>query len=143
MPPGSPPADAEEKEDEVKSHQWAAIAAVLLCTVGSPVGAWAKNCIAGGCHAALVSPEFLHGPVAAEETGAVGCVSCHVPAGGACTPTKAGKFQLKTKPERLCLLCHDRGTSTQHTRTHSQSKCLSCHTPHSSAQSQNLLRAGK
>ncbi len=121
--------------------RWTATVATLLWAAMVPGGAAAKTCIAGGCHKALVSPKFLHGPVAAEEAGAVGCASCHVPAGAACAPGKAGKFQLKTKHDRLCLLCHERGTATQHTKT--RGNCLSCHTPHGSEQSPSLLRAGK
>lgn len=102
--------------------------------------ALAGACTAGGCHAAIVKAKFLHGPVAAEETGAEGCASCHVPKGSACTAAKGGQFEFKTKKDRLCVLCHERGTSTQHTRT--RSDCLSCHNPHHSEQSKNLLRAG-
>lgn len=112
-------------------------------SVGSALAAPAAQagaCIAGGCHAAVVKAKFVHGPVAAEETGAEGCTSCHLQKGAACTATKGGQFEFKTKKERLCILCHERGTSTQHTRT--RSDCLSCHNPHHSEQSKNLLRAG-
>ena len=68
-------------------------------------------------------------------------MSCHTPSGAACTATKAGQFGFKTKKERLCLLCHERGTATQHTKT--RSDCLSCHLPHGSDQSGKLLRAAK
>ncbi len=38
------------------------------------------------------------------------------------------------------MLCHERGTGTQHTRTRGQ--CLSCHCPHGSEESAKLLKAG-
>jgi hypothetical protein len=122
-----------------------AVVALLLCA-----GLWSAapslsraegaTCIAGGCHETVVSAAYLHGPVAAEEAGADGCVSCHVPAGASCTAAKAGRYKFKTKADRLCLLCHERGTGTQHTRA--GSKCLSCHSPHGSESSSNLMRAG-
>lgn len=111
-----------------------------VLTVAATLPAVAGTCITGTCHASIVSANFLHGPVAAEEAGAEGCVSCHVPAGAACSSAKAGSFKFKTEQDRLCLLCHERGTGTQHTRT--RVKCLSCHAPHGSDSSANLMRAG-
>jgi len=104
-----------------------------------PTAASAGTCIAGDCHKSIVSTKFLHGPVAAEEAGAEGCVSCHVPSGAACTAAKKGQFAYKTKEDRLCLLCHERGTGSQHTRT--RAGCLSCHAPHGSEESHKLMRA--
>jgi len=114
-----------------------AVAAILVVTCAP---ATAGSCVEGGCHQDLMAPQFLHGPVAAEQAGAPGCVSCHVPAGPACTAKKAGKFRFKTKPARLCLLCHERGTGTQHTKA--GGRCLSCHDPHGSQKSYKLMRAG-
>ncbi len=99
------------------------------------------GCVEGGCHKAIVSAKFLHGPVGAEFAGGEGCVSCHVLAGAPCTPSKGGRYTFKTNKDRLCVLCHERGTSTQHTRA--RSDCLACHDPHFSNQSEKLLRAGK
>ncbi len=118
------------------------VAALVLAASGMALisgTAAAGTCIAGGCHKEIVSAKFLHGPVAAEEAGAEGCVSCHVPAGAACTPSKAGQYAMKTKEDRLCLLCHERGTGTQHTR--SKAGCLSCHAPHGSEESYKMMRA--
>lgn len=118
----------------------AALLSITLAALAlGPATAAAGTCIAGGCHRPIVSMKFLHGPVAAEEAGAEGCVSCHIPAGASCTASKGGKFALKTKEDRLCLLCHERGTGTQHTRT--RINCLSCHAPHGSDQSAALMRA--
>lgn len=125
----------------MKKIALAALAALTLAALPAFAAAPVANCFSGGCHPKIAKAKFHHGPVAAEGTGAEGCVSCHVPAGPACTATKAGKFNFKTKKERLCLLCHERGTGTQHTRT--RSDCLSCHNPHQSDQSANLLRAGQ
>jgi hypothetical protein len=120
---------------------------VALLSAGLWTGAWTPpaaegaTCVAGQCHEAILSAEYLHGPVAAEQAGVEGCVTCHVPAGARCTAKKAGKYRFKTKRERLCLLCHERGTGTQHTKA--QRKCLSCHSPHGSESSAKLMRAGK
>ena len=123
-------------------HGWLPILVVIVAgslTVGA-AGVWAGSCIAGGCHGQMVSLKFLHGPVAAEEAGAEGCVSCHEPTGSLCTARKAGAYKLKTQKDRLCMLCHERGTGTQHTRTRGQ--CLGCHSPHGSEESAKLLKAG-
>ena len=114
---------------------WAASACLLVASAAP-----AATCIAGDCHATIIAPKYLHGPVAAEEAGVDGCVSCHIPIGAKCTASKAGKYKFKTKKERLCLVCHDRGTGTQHTRA--GSRCLSCHSPHGSETSPNMMRAG-
>ena len=118
-----------------------ALGAVGAClTLAAAVPADAGTCVAGSCHESMMSPKFLHGPVAAEAAGVDGCLSCHVPAGAKCTAAKGGTYKFKTKPERLCLLCHERGTGTQHTRA--SSRCLSCHSPHGSESGTNLMRAG-
>jgi hypothetical protein len=121
------------------------LATAILCAVVPllllvPRPALPGTCIEGGCHESIVSTKYLHGPVAAEEAGVEGCASCHVPAGAACSPHKAGTYQFKTKPERLCLMCHEHGTGTQHTRA--ESRCLSCHSPHGSNGGNTLMRAG-
>ena len=118
-----------------------ALPAILVVAFAWVTPGWAASCIAGDCHKKTVSAKFLHGPVGAEQAGGEGCKSCHVPAGAACTATKAGQFKLKTQKDRLCLLCHERGTATQHTRT--RKDCLSCHNPHQSELSEMLLRAGQ
>ena len=115
-------------------------AAGVCLAVAAALPALAGTCIAGTCHESIVSQKFLHGPVAAEEAGVEGCVTCHIPAGAKCSKTKAGTYKFKTKPERLCLMCHERGTGTQHTRA--GSRCLSCHSPHGAEGSTNLMRAG-
>jgi hypothetical protein len=115
------------------------LAATCLLVAADPSAA-AETCIAGKCHDSIVSAKFLHGPVAAEEAGAAGCVSCHVPAGAGCSTAKAGRYEFKTKKDRLCIMCHERGTGTQHTRA--GSRCLSCHSPHGSESGNTLMRAG-
>ncbi len=115
-------------------------AAGACLAVAAALPALAGTCIAGTCHASIVSQKFLHGPVAAEGAGAEGCVTCHIPAGAKCSAATAGTYKFKTKPERLCLMCHERGTGTQHTRA--GSRCLSCHSPHGAESGTNLMRAG-
>ncbi len=118
---------------------YAGIVALGIAPLGAgPV--WAETCLSGGCHQPIVDYKFVHGPVAAEEAGVQGCVSCHEPAGAACTASAPGKFRFKTKKNRLCLMCHDRGTGTQHTRA--RGKCLSCHAPHGSDRGITLMRSG-
>ena len=125
----------------MKYRVWLMLGCTLLVTSALlPRPAAGGNCIGGSCHEAIVSQAFLHGPVAAEEAGAEGCVSCHVPEGPKCTPAKGGKFAFKTKEDRLCLLCHERGTGTEHTKA--RTRCLSCHSPHGSQASSTLMRAG-
>ena len=114
------------------------VSACFLVITAAPAAA--DTCVAGSCHSTLIAPKYLHGPVAAEEAGVDGCVSCHLPSGTACSAAVAGKYKFKTKKDRLCLLCHERGTGTQHTKA--GSRCLSCHSPHGSETSQNMMRAG-
>jgi predicted CXXCH cytochrome family protein len=129
------------RRPENAMHRRFLAAAAAACLAGFGVGASeasAGNCIAGGCHRVITGSKFLHGPVAAEEAGGEGCVACHMPAGQACAAAKAGKFTFKTKKDRLCVLCHERGTATQHTST--RSDCLSCHDPHQSPTKFQLRR---
>lgn len=132
------------RKGEGKMRTWAVsvLASVMAWTAAAPVSAAVGTCISGGCHKAISSFAYLHGPVAAEETGkGEGCASCHVPTGSPCTATKGGKYVFKTKEERLCLLCHERGTGTKHTAA--KTKCLSCHSPHGSKSGYTLMRAGR
>ncbi|MBU0946166.1 MAG: hypothetical protein KJ804_17105 [Proteobacteria bacterium] len=103
-----------------------------------PAAAMAKGCLNGSCHQNLIQVQYVHGPVAAEMAGADGCVMCHLPNGPACTITLAGKFTLKEKD--ICLTCHEKGVGTQHTESEVESKCLTCHVPHGSAFSPQMLR---
>ncbi len=112
---------------------------ILAAWVLGPLSASGGTCVTGGCHKDILASKFLHGPVAAEEAGAEGCASCHVPSGAPCTATRAGQYAFKTKEDRLCLLCHDRGTGSQHTR--SRAGCLTCHAPHGSEESYKMMRA--
>lgn len=115
------------------------VAGACLAIV-TAVPALAGTCIAGSCHDSVVAAKFLHGPVAAEEAGVEGCITCHVPTGAQCSASKAGSYRFKTKKDRLCLMCHERGTGSQHTRA--GSRCLSCHSPHGSDKSTSMMRAG-
>ncbi len=119
------------------------LSVLLIAALGTTLAvstARAGTCVAGDCHSSVVSAKYLHGPVAAEEAGVEGCITCHVPSGASCTATQGGEYAFKTKEDRLCLLCHERGTGSQHTRA--KSKCLSCHHPHGSESSFTLMRSG-
>ncbi|MBU1234588.1 MAG: hypothetical protein KKC77_16995 [Proteobacteria bacterium] len=104
-----------------------------------PAAVVAKGCLNGSCHQELTQMQYVHGPVAAEMAGADGCVMCHLPNGQSCTASMAGKFTLKGKD--ICLICHERGMGTQHTESEVESKCLTCHAPHGSDVSPQMLRA--
>lgn len=114
------------------------LAGFVACFSGVGL-AMAQNCLSGSCHQNLTKFKYLHGPVAAEMAGHRGCAMCHLPRGPACTATKGGTFKLKSV--RLCLTCHDKGTSTEHSQAHIESKCLFCHNPHGSDISPRMLRA--
>ncbi len=106
-----------------------------LIILGTEDLALAATCL-DNCHQPLVSTKYLHGPVAAEQAGAKGCIMCHQQSGKACTSNKAGKFTLKKKD--MCLLCHKKGTGTQHSAT--KDNCLKCHDPHGSETSPFMVR---
>ncbi|MBU0482381.1 MAG: hypothetical protein KKG47_14910 [Proteobacteria bacterium] len=114
--------------------------ALLFLVVFFPSEVFAKGCMTGSCHQALVRVKYLHGPVAAEMAGVKACEMCHVPAGAKCTAKTAGKFTLKGKD--LCQACHTKGTGSQHSSDGVASKCLKCHSPHGSDSSPQMLRVG-
>ena len=98
----------------------------------------AASCLNGGCHQGLVAKRYLHGPVAAEQMGAKGCVACHVPAGPPCDKNGGGTFKPMPPAARMCRLCHASGTGTQHSAK--KIDCLKCHDPHGSATSPTFNR---
>ncbi|HIJ78879.1 MAG: hypothetical protein OEY01_07400 [Desulfobulbaceae bacterium] len=122
------------------SYFWG-FAVIMICGFGYGDVVLAKGCLTGSCHQEFAGFKHLHGPIAAELAGAQGCIMCHQPAGVDCTVQHGGKFNL-TK-EGLCLACHDKVTSTEHTKVQAEAKCLECHSPHGSDFSPHLLRKGK
>lgn len=113
----------------------AALVALAMLTAGQ---AGAATCLTGNCHTSLTKTRFIHGPVAAEQAGARGCVACHVPAGKSCTPNRKGSFKPMAPPAKMCQLCHSRGTGTQHSAKNIN--CLKCHDPHGSDKNASLNR---
>ena len=111
---------------------------LFLLTLFFATDSEASKCLNGSCHTNLVKTKFLHGPVAAEQAGAKGCVACHVPAGRACSKGKRGAFKPMIKSIKMCQVCHTKGTGTQHTRQNID--CLRCHDPHGSNKSAALNR---
>ncbi len=98
----------------------------------------AATCLNGGCHQDLIAKRYVHGPVAAEQIGARGCVACHVPAGPACDKSRPGKFKPLLPVDRMCRMCHASGTGTKHSTR--KTDCLKCHDPHGSSASPTLNR---
>ncbi|GAB4335426.1 MAG: hypothetical protein Kow0089_05130 [Desulfobulbaceae bacterium] len=98
----------------------------------------AASCLTGSCHRELTAKKYVHGPVAAEQAGARGCVACHVPAGRACTAQRGGAFKPLAPATRMCQTCHSRGTGTQHSIR--RIDCLKCHDPHGSDKNPELKR---
>ena len=114
------------------------LSSIILLAVGQALPVLAASCLSGGCHQAISAGKYLHGPIAAEQSGNTGCVTCHIPAGRACAPGQAGSFQPLADSVRMCQACHARGTGTQHSLK--QIDCLKCHDPHSSNRGPDLLR---
>lgn len=112
--------------------------AVFMSTLLCNVQAGAATCLTGGCHQALTSQKYVHGPIAAEQAGAKGCVACHIPAGKKCTQAKAGSFKPLAQPDKMCRICHSRGNGSQHSAK--KINCLKCHDPHGSDKGPELKR---
>ncbi|TLN08511.1 hypothetical protein FDZ71_10365 [bacterium] len=119
-------------KNKIAAALYLAVATIFLAGA-----ALAATCIDGGCHKYQVSYKFLHGPLAAEELGAGGCVSCHVPKGAPCTKKDAGIFEYADKKSDLCTYCHNKSTSTTHLDHNDD--CLSCHSPHGSNKDGKML----
>ncbi|MHB8791238.1 MAG: hypothetical protein ACYDBT_15320 [Desulfobulbaceae bacterium] len=119
------------------SWKWLLCSVILLAAFQArPIQA--ASCLSGGCHQTIAASKYLHGPIAAEQMGNTGCITCHIPAGKACAPDRAGSFQPLADSVRMCQTCHSRGTGTQHTGQ--QVDCLKCHDPHGSERGPDLPR---
>jgi len=121
-PAGAPQATASEPAaapPPAASHQPPA---------GGAQGA-AANCIAAGCHAALVEKPSVHQPVAQNA-----CHACHEQVKG-----EKHSFKLIAEEGELCSPCHviPRDKKLSH-KPFGQNACLSCHDPHSGAASSLL-----
>jgi hypothetical protein len=114
------------------------LAAVYAYLFVYTMPAGAASCLDGGCHTALTSKKYIHGPVAAEQAGVKGCAACHVPAGKKCSRSGAGSFKPMAPPDRMCQTCHSRGTGSQHSAK--KINCLKCHNPHGSDAGPELTR---
>lgn len=90
----------------------------------------ASTCLTGGCHEKITSHKYIHGPIAAEQAGVMGCIACHVPADKECTATTAGTFKPMAASSTMCQTCHTKGNDTLHAAE--EIDCLKCHDPHGS-----------
>ena len=124
-------------------YKWLVVLVFLVTMPGflpdGPVSA-SQSCLGLGCHLAISSLRYLHGPVAAEIAGAKGCEVCHVPTDNKCTSTRGGIFHPNF--QYTCTTCHDKGTGTMHTQEKVESRCIMCHNPHGSDSSPQMLRTG-
>jgi hypothetical protein len=103
---------------------------VFLTAVLGPALLQAGQCLTADCHSAFSVKKYVHGPIAAEQAGAKGCVACHIPAGKECSATEAGKFNILAPPNTMCQSCHAKGNDTLHSAK--ELDCLKCHDPHGS-----------
>ena len=111
---------------------------IILLAIVPALPVQAATCLSGGCHQQIVASKYLHGPIAAEQSGKKGCVACHVPTGRQCAANKAGTFKPLTPSVKMCQLCHAKGTGTQHSVK--KIDCLKCHDPHGSDHGIDLQR---
>ena len=88
------------------------------------------NCTSGGCHAAVTSFPFVHGPV-----GVQSCSACHKP-----TDEKGHKFALTREKVDLCYFCHDQFKAEHVHVPVANGDCLVCHSPHG-GKTRQFLRA--
>ena len=114
------------------------LAAILLLASNKSS---AGSCLSNNCHQELTTTTPLHGPVAAEMAGSYGCITCHQPAGKACTSSTGGKFIFTKEDKEMCLRCHGGEAATKHTIN--EKTCLPCHNPHGSEIDHNFLRKNK
>ena len=96
-----------------------AVAISLLAaeTLLSTNVAWAAEkagCITDKCHAGMLAPKFVHGPVAVQD-----CLLCH-------KQTAQHSFTLAEAGAKLCYLCHEK-MGPGHGKD-----CITCHDPHGS-----------
>jgi hypothetical protein len=103
---------------------------VFLSAALGTVQLQARTCLTGDCHQALTSKKYIHGPIAAESAGALGCETCHIPAGKECSKSEAGEFRPLAPPITMCQICHAKGNDTLHSAK--EMDCLKCHDPHGS-----------
>ena len=85
---------------------------LLAAMTGSAVEK--PGCITDKCHAGMLSPKFVHGPVAVQD-----CLLCH-------KQTGKHEFKLAEQGAKLCYLCHEK-MGSKHGKD-----CITCHDPHGS-----------
>ncbi len=117
----------------------ARLSALLVALAFTLPASVAASCLAGGCHAGVVSDSHLHGPLAIEQVGGTGCTACHAADGARCTATRPGRFRLRATADQLCAGCHDGETASGHSRR--AHGCLTCHDPHGGATAALLRKA--
>jgi hypothetical protein len=120
-----------------RTAKYALITLIILAACPA-LPARAQTCLTGACHQQIAAHKYLHGPVAAEQSGNHGCTACHVPAGRECSQGKGGAFKPMAASTQMCQTCHSKGTGTQHSAK--KIDCLKCHDPHGSNRGIDLQR---
>jgi len=80
-----------------------------------------KDALCYRCHDRQDTGKVVHGPLGGGE-----CTACHDPHGS------MNVALTVTRPERLCVSCHDQESSTKHMQASRGRRCTECHEPHSS-----------
>jgi len=94
-----------------------------------------KSCADASCHGSLIANDVVHDAIKR------GCEKCHV-SNGQEHPVKGAKtFSLAKPVPQLCYSCHDENNTMAHVHPPVQKgACLSCHTPHSTPESNLLVK---
>jgi predicted CXXCH cytochrome family protein len=86
------------------------------------------------CHRALIEQKVVHA-VAADD-----CESCHTTNGNEHPKQGVKGFDLVEKVPALCFMCHEQNSKTNIHPPSEAGECLTCHSPHASANKGLLIK---